>query len=81
VAEVDTSFWTPLHNAALHGNIGIIVELIKLDCEIDAETRHGQVSTHVYLYKYMYEHMYLFFCVYVCFIFVYILHGNIGIIV
>lgn len=51
----DSVKWTALHSASVNGNTPIVIELLNLDCVLDALTDKGQSALHLAVYAGSYD--------------------------
>jgi len=51
VYDTDEAGWTPIHSVAAKGNYGLLVELIKMESEINAVTQNGETPLHLAIYS------------------------------
>ena len=42
----DDESWTPLHSSASRGSSGVVAELVKANCDVDAATSSGATAMH-----------------------------------
>lgn len=42
----DDESWTPLHSSASRGSSGVVAELVKASCDVDAATSSGATAMH-----------------------------------
>ena len=50
VYEADANGWTPLHTCCCNGNAPLVIELLKMEADVNGLTENGQTALHLAVY-------------------------------